>query len=251
MSGHSKWAGIKHKKAIVDAKRGKAFSKISKEITVASKIGGGDPDANPRLRLAVEKAKGVNMPSDKIKRAIMKGTGELPGETYDEIVYEGYGPSGVAIYMEVLTDNKNRTVSEIRHLLTKHGGSLGETGCVAWMFEKAGYILVEKNKAEEDPLMEIALEAGATDMKNEPDEDAYEITTESGDYESVKNAINSAGVEISVAEITMIPKNTVELDEKDSIKVLKLMDFLEDLDDIQNVYSNFDIPKKIMDKVIA
>lgn len=249
MSGHSKWAGIKHKKAVVDAKRGKSFSRIAKEIIVAAKIGGGDPDGNPRLRLAMDKAKGVNMPNDKIKRAIMKGTGELPGENYEETTYEGYGPAGVAIYLEVLTNNKNRTVGEIRHLLTKHGGSLGENGCVAWMFEKNGLILVEKTKADEDNLMEVALDAGASDMKSEPDEDTYEVTTEPSDFESVKKSIEAAGIEMSMAEITMIPKNTVALDEKQATSVLKLMDLIEDHDDVQNAYANFDISQEIIDKV--
>ncbi len=249
MSGHSKWSSIKHKKAAVDAKRGKAFSRIAKEIAVAARLGGGDPDANPRLRLVMDKAKGLNMPGDNIKRAIMKGTGELPGETYDEITYEGYGPAGVAIFIETMTNNKNRTVGEIRHLLTKHGGSLGENGCVAWMFEKSGLILVDKNKADEDKLMEVALEAGAKDMKSEPDEDSYEVTTELADFEGVRKAIEDAGFAISVAEISMIPKNTVELDEKGATKVLKLMDLIEDQDDVQNVYANFDISKEILDKV--
>ncbi len=249
MSGHSKWSSIKHKKAAVDAKRGKAFSRIAKEITVAAKLGGGDPDGNPRLRLAMDKAKGVNMPSDKIKRATMKGTGELPGEIYDEITYEGYGPAGVAIFIETLTNNKNRTVGEIRHLLTKHGGSLGENGCVSWMFEKSGLILVEKAKADEDKLMEVALEAGAKDMKSEPEEDSYEITTEPADYEAVKKAIEDAGIEIAMADISMLPQNSVSLDEKGASQVLRLMDAIEDQDDVQNVYANFEIPQDIMDKV--
>ena len=249
MSGHSKWSSIKHKKAAVDAKRGKAFSRIAKEIVVAAKLGGGDPDGNPRLRLVMDKAKGVNMPGDNIKRAIMKGTGELPGETYDEITYEGYGPAGVAIFIETLTNNKNRTVGEIRHLLTKHGGSLGENGCVSWMFEKSGLILVDKSGSDEDRLLEVALEAGAKDMNSEPDEDLYEITTEQADFEAVKKAIEDAGIEISLAEISRIPKNTVALDEKGASQVLRLIDLIEDQEDVQNVYANFDIPGDILDKV--
>ena len=249
MSGHSKWSSIKHKKAAVDAKRGKAFSRIAKEITVAAKLGGGDPDGNPRLRLVMDKAKGVNMPGDNIKRAIMKGTGELPGETYDEITYEGYGPAGVAIFIETLTNNKNRTVGEIRHLLTKHGGSLGENGCVSWMFEKSGLILVDKSGSDEDRLLEVALEAGAKDMNSEPDEDLYEIITEQADFEAVKKAIEDAGIEISLAEISRIPKNTVALDEKGASQVLRLIDLIEDQEDVQNVYANFDIPGDILDKV--
>ncbi len=249
MSGHSKWSSIKHKKAVVDSKRGKAFSRMAKEITVAARIGGGDPDGNPRLRLVMDKAKGANMPGDNIKRAILKGTGELPGETYDEITYEGYGPAGVAIFIETLTNNKNRTVGEIRHLLTKHGGNLGEDGCVAWMFEKCGLILVDKSGSEEDMLMEVALEAGAKDMKSEPGEDSYEITTELADFEAVRKAIEGAGVKISLAEISRIPKNTVALDEKGASQVLKLMDLIEDQEDVQNVYANFDIPGEILDKV--
>ncbi|UCD36318.1 MAG: YebC/PmpR family DNA-binding transcriptional regulator, partial [Nitrospiraceae bacterium] len=177
MSGHSKWAGIKHKKAVVDAKRGKAFTKVSKELTVAAKIGGGNPDMNPRLRLAVDKARAVNMPADTIKRAIMKGTGELPGVAYEEIAYEGYGPGGVALLIEVMTDNRNRTVGEIRHLLSKHNGNMGETGCVSWMFTQKGYILVNKITIDEDTLMSAALDAGADDFKNDPAEENYEIIT--------------------------------------------------------------------------
>ncbi len=249
MSGHSKWSSIKHKKAAVDAKRGKAFSRIAKEIAVAARLGGGDPDANPRLRLVMDKAKGANMPGDNIKRAVMKGTGDLPGETYDEITYEGYGPEGVAIFIETMTNNKNRTVGEIRHLLTKHGGSLGENGCVSWMFEKSGLILVDKSGVDEDKLMEVAIEAGASDMKSEPDDDSYEITTEPADFEAVRNAIEGSGVEVSMAEISMLPKNTVDLDEKGAVKVLKLMDLIEDQEDVQNVYANFDISKEILEKV--
>ncbi|MFN3395386.1 MAG: YebC/PmpR family DNA-binding transcriptional regulator [Thermodesulfovibrionales bacterium] len=248
MAGHSKWAQIKHKKAHADAKKGRVFTKIVKEISVAARLGGGDPEGNPRLRLAIEKAKEVNMPSDNIKRAIMKGTGELPGVSYEEYSYEGYGPGGVAVLIEVLTDNKNRTVSELRYLMSKHGGSLGEAGCVAWMFEKKGYILVEKGKVDEDTLMSIALDAGAEDMKNDPKEDNYEIITRPEDLNPVKSAIESAGIPVSLAEITMLPKSYVSLDEKNSEQMMRLMEVLEDHDDVQNVYANFDISEAVLAK---
>ncbi len=241
MSGHSKWSQIKHKKANTDAKKGKAFTKIVKEISVAARAGGGDPDGNPRLRLAIEKAKEANMPSDNIKKAIMKGTGELPGATYEESVYEGYGPGGAALLIEVLTDNKNRTVSEIRHILSKHGGNLGEAGCVSWMFEKKGYILVEKSKADEDTLMSLVLDAGAEDMKNDPKEDNYEIITEPENLNAVKEAVTGGGIPVSLAETTMLPKNYVPLEGSASEHMIRLIDTLEDNDDVQNVYSNFDI----------
>src|SRR3990172_6194105 len=189
MSGHSKWATTKHKKAAADSKRGKVFTKITKELTVAAKLGGGDPDGNPRLRTAVDKAKEANMPQDNIKRAVQKGTGELPGVTYEEITYEGYGPGGVALLIECLTDNKNRSVSDIRHILSKNNGSMGETGCVSWMFHQKGYIVVDKQSANEDELMSIALDAGAEDMVNDPAEPNYEIITAPGDFEAVKKAL--------------------------------------------------------------
>jgi len=249
MSGHSKWAQIKHKKAVVDAKRGKIFSKIAKEITVAARLGGGDPDGNPRLRTVLENAREVNMPGENIKRAIMKGTGELPGVSYEESMYEGYGPGGTAILLEVLTDNKNRTVPEIRHIMTKNGGNLGEAGCVAWMFEKKGYILVEKTKIDEDLLMSAALEAGAEDMKNDHGEDSYEIITAPEDVNKVKAALEAAGIPVSLAEITMLPKSYVALDGKSAEQIIRLVDALEDHEDIQNVYTNFDIPDEVMAKV--
>lgn len=242
MSGHSKWAGIKHKKAIVDAKRGKAFSKLSKEITVAAKMGGGNLEMNPRLRLAVDNAKGLNMPGDNIKRAIQKGIGELPGAIYEETVYEGYGPAGVAIMLEVMTDNKNRTVGEIRHTLTKYNGNMGETGCVSWMFDKKGYILVEKSAGDEDTIMSMALDAGAEDFKNDPEEENYEIFTAPEDFNSVKEFLEQKNIPMGLSEITMIPQNYVKLEAKDAGKMLKLIDLLEDHDDVQNVYANFDIP---------
>ncbi|HMK55348.1 MAG TPA: YebC/PmpR family DNA-binding transcriptional regulator [Dissulfurispiraceae bacterium] len=240
MSGHSKWSQIKHKKANTDAKKGKAFTKIVKEITVAARSGG-DPDGNPRLRLAIEKAKEVNMPSDNIKKAVMKGTGELPGVTYEEIIYEGYGPGGAAILLDVLTDNKNRTVSEIRHLLSKHGGNLGEAGCVAWIFDKRGYILVEKTKVDEDTLMSVALDAGAEDLKNDPKEDNYEIITTPENLDAVRNAIMAKNIDVSLAEVTMLPKNYVPLEGGAAEQMIKLIDVLEDHEDIQNVYANFDV----------
>ncbi len=251
MSGHSKWSQIKHKKAHSDAKRGKAFTKIVKEIAVAARIGGGDPDGNPRLRTAIEKAKEVNMPHDNIKKAIMKGTGELPGVSYEEHVYEGYGPAGVAIMIEVLTDNKNRTLPEIRHMLSKHGGNLGETGCVSWLFDKKGYILVEKSKSSEDTVMSAALDAGAEDMKNDPGEDNYEIITAPEDFEAVREALEKAKIPVDSAEVTMIPKNYVLLDDKAADQMIRLMDVLEDHDDVQNVYANFDIPDKVAEKAGA
>lgn len=241
MAGHSKWAQIKHKKAHTDAKRGKVFTKIVKEISVAARIGGGDPGGNPRLRTAIEKAKEANMPSENVKKAIMKGTGELPGVTYEEATYEGYGPGGAAVLIETLSDNKNRTVSEIRHILSKNGGSLGESGCVAWMFEKKGYILVEKAKADEDTLMSLVLDAGAEDMKNDPKEDSYEIITAPDQMEAVKEAITKGGIAVSLAEITMLPKSYVPLEGQTSEQMVRLIDALEDNDDVQNVYSNFDI----------
>jgi YebC/PmpR family DNA-binding regulatory protein len=240
MSGHSKWSQIKHKKANTDAKKGKSFTKIVKEITVAARSGG-DPDGNPRLRLAIDKAKEVNMPSENIKKAIMKGTGELPGVNYEEVIYEGYGPGGAAVLMDVLTDNKNRTVSEIRHILSKNGGNLGESGCVAWIFDKRGYILVDKAKVDEDTLMSIALDAGAEDMKNDPKEDNYEIITAPETLDTVKNAIAGDKMDISLAEVTMLPKNYVPLEGNAAEQMIRLIDALEDHDDIQNVYANFDV----------
>ncbi|GAB6184094.1 YebC/PmpR family DNA-binding transcriptional regulator [Thermodesulfovibrio hydrogeniphilus] len=251
MAGHSKWAQIKHKKAQVDAKRGKIFTKIIREITVAARIGGGDPEKNPRLRVAIEKARDVNMPMENIKRAIMRGTGELGGDAYEEVVYEGYGPGGVAILIEALTDNKNRTVSEIRHILSKHGGSLGESGCVSWIFEKKGYILVNKKNIDEDTLLTAALEAGADDVKNDPKEDNYEIIIAPENLKEVKEALEKAGIKISLSEVTMLPKNYIALEGDDAEKMLKIMEALEDHDDVQNVYANFDISDEVMSKVTA
>jgi YebC/PmpR family DNA-binding regulatory protein len=246
MAGHSKWAQIKHKKAHTDAKRGKTFTKIVKEIAVAARLGGGDVEGNPRLRSAVEKAKEANMPSDNVKKAIMKGTGELPGATYEESTYEGYGPGGVAVLIQVLTDNKNRTVSEIRHLLSKSGGSLGEAGCVSWIFEKKGYILVEKNRIDEDALMSLVLDAGAEDLRNDPKEDNYEVITAPEQFAAIRQALDAEGIPVALAEITMLPKSYVPLDGRTAEQMVRLFDALEDHDDVQNVFANFDIPDEAM-----
>ena len=249
MSGHSKWASIKHKKAHTDAKRGKVFTKIVKEIATAAKLGGGDADGNPRLRTAIDNAKEVNMPHDNIKKAIMKGTGELPGVSYEEYLYEGYGPAGVAVMVEVMTDNKNRTVPEIRHIMSKSGGSLGESGCVSWIFEKKGYILVSKAKTSEDMVMTVALDAGAEDMKNDPQEENFEIITAPEDFAAVKGAVEKAGLPVESADVTMLPKTYVVLDEKTAEQMVRLIDALEDNDDVQNVYANFDIPDDVAEKI--
>ena len=249
MAGHSKWAQIKHKKAHTDAKRGKVFTKIVKEIVTAAKLGGGDPEGNPRLRTAIDKAKEVNMPHDNIKKAVMKGTGELPGVSYEEYLYEGYGPAGVAVMVEVMTDNKNRTVPEIRHIMSKNGGSLGESGCVSWIFEKKGYILVHKSKTSEDVVMTVALDAGAEDMKNDPEEENFEIMTAPEDFTAVKEAVEKAGLPVESAEVTMLPKTYVVLDEKAAEQMVRLIDALEDNDDVQNVYANFDISDDVAEKI--
>ncbi|GAB5047325.1 YebC/PmpR family DNA-binding transcriptional regulator [Thermodesulfovibrio sp. TK110] len=251
MAGHSKWAQIKHKKAQVDARKGKIFTKLVREISVAARLGGGDPEKNPRLRVAIEKAREVNMPSDNIKRAIMKGTGELAGTAYEEVTYEGYGPGGVAVLIEAMTDNKNRTVSEIRHILSKHGGSLGESGCVSWIFEKKGYILVNKKSVDEDTLLSVALDAGVEDVKNDPKEESYEIIVSPENLKNVKETLQKAGINVSLAEVTMLPKNYVPVEGEDAEKMLRLMDALEDHDDVQNVYANFDIPDEAMSKAEA
>jgi YebC/PmpR family DNA-binding regulatory protein len=244
MSGHSKWAGIKHKKAVIDAKRGKTFSKVIREITVAARVGGGDPSVNARLRQVVERAKEANMPADNIKRAIQKGTGELPGVSYEEVVYEGYGPGGAAILLNVLTDNKNRTTSEIRHLFERNGGHLAGAGSVSWLFEKKGLITVKSSKISEDNLMEITLEAGAEDLKREGD--TFEIITSLGDFENVKKAIKEKGIEYDLAEVTMLPKNLKKLDTQTGTQFLRLIDALEELDDVQHTYANFDMPDEVL-----
>lgn len=247
MSGHSKWSSIKHKKAATDAKRGQAFTKVIKEITVAARGGGGDPTSNARLRTAIASAKAVNMPQDNVTRAIKKGTGELPGVSYEEFTYEGYGPGGAAIILEIMTDNKNRTVADIRHMFSKHNGNLGESGCVAWMFNKKGLIVIDSDKVDEDKLMEIALNAGAEDMQR--NEDVFEITTLPEDLESVREAIEKEGIEISLAEVSRIPQTTVNLEGKHAEQMLKLMEKLEDHDDVQHVFANFDIPDEVMENI--
>ncbi len=246
MSGHSKWASIKHKKAATDAKRGRAFTRLIKEITVAARMGGGDPEGNPRLRAAVASAKSQNMPQDNVKRAILKGTGALPGQNFEDVTFEGYGPNGVAVIVEVLTDNRNRTVAEIRHAFGKHGGNLGETGCVNWMFEKKGLILVEQDKADEDELMELAIEAGADDVGQE--DGNYEITTSPAGFEAVKRAIEEKGIPIALAEVSMHPQSTVRLEGKEALRMLRLMDVLEENDDVQEVSANFDIDASVMEQ---
>ncbi len=247
MSGHSKWSSIKHKKAATDAKRGKIFTKLIKEITVAARMGGGDPDANPRLRTAILAAKSENMPKDNIERAIKKGTGELEGVSYEESIYEGYGPGGAAVLVESLTDNKNRTVADIRNIFGKHGGSLGENGCVAWMFEKKGYIAIEGKAVDEDVLMETALEAGADDIRE--DDSNFEVITAPEDFNAVKEAIDVASIPYIVAEITMLPQSTTNLTGKEAELMVRLMDMLEDNDDIQKVYTNADIPEEVMNNL--
>jgi YebC/PmpR family DNA-binding regulatory protein len=240
MAGHSKWANIKHRKAAQDAKKGKVFTKIAKELTVAAKIGqSGDPETNPRLRLALDKARAANMPRDNVERAIKKGLGEGNEANYEDVIYEGYGPGGVAILVQALTDNKNRTVAEVRSTFTKRGGSMGEAGCVAWMFDKKGVITILKDKVDEDTLMMVALEAGAEDVTS--DDEEYEVITEPSTYEDVKKALEANGIQIEYAEITMRPKNKVELSGEDAQKAMTLLEILEDLDDVQEVYSNFEL----------
>jgi len=242
MSGHSKWHSIKHKKAAADAKRGKLFTKIIRELSVSAREGGGDPEANPRLRKAIADAKAVNMPADNIKRAIMKGTGQLEGASYEEVKYEGYGPGGVAIFVEALSDNRNRTVSELRHIFTKNGGRIGESGCVSWMFKRKGYIVVEKDKAAEDRLLDIALASGAEDLRD--DGSNYEIITPPDKYDAVVDALKQNAVEIATSNLGYIPQNYVKLEGKQAQQLLRLMEELEDHDDVQHVWANFDIPEE-------
>lgn len=246
MSGHSKWHSIKHKKAAADSKRGRIFTRLIKEMTAAARGGGGDVDANPRLRLAVATAKAANMPADNIKKAIMRGTGELPGISYEDVNYEGYGPGGVAIFMHVLTDNRNRTVAELRHILSKNGGNLGETGCVGWMFERKGYFVVEKASADEEKLMDLALGAGADDMRE--DGSNFEILTAPESFEPVRAALEKEKIPTASAEISMIPQNYVKLEGKHAQTMLKLMEALEDHEDIQNVWANFDIDESELEQ---
>ena len=246
MSGHSKWHTIKHKKGALDAKRGKIFTKLIKEITVAARTGGsGDVDTNARLRKAVTDAKGMNMPNDTIDRAIKRGTGQLEGVAYDEITYEGYGPSGVAVLVETMTDNRNRTVAEIRHVFSKNGGNMGEAGSVAWMFDKKGYIVVDKAAKSEDELFEIAIEAGADDMQDQGE--VFEIFTSPENFEAVSDAIKAAGIEPQAAEVSMIPQNYIKLETDDAKTMMKLYEALDDNDDVQKVYANFDIDESDMD----
>ncbi len=246
MSGHSKWSTIKHKKAREDAKRGKMFTKLIREITVSAREGGGDPEGNPRLRAAVQAAKAANMPADNMKRAIQRGTGELPGVTYEAVTYEGYGPGGVAVLLEVLTDNRNRTTAEVRHLFGKNGGNLGENGCVAWLFTRKGQILVPRSAAlDEDALMEAALEAGAEDLDSD-DAEYYRITTAPDELHQVKSALEEAGVEVETAEFDMAPSTTVRLEGKPAHQMIRLMEAFDDHDDVQNVWANFDIDDEIL-----
>ena len=247
MAGHSHWAGIKHKKALVDSKRGKVWSKCSKAIIVAAKLGGGDPGMNARLRLAIADAKAARMPKDNITRAIKKGTGELQGGNLEEIVYEGYGAGGVAVFCEILTDNRNRTASEIRKIFETHDGKLGETGCVAWMFERKGLFLIPADKVDEDTLMEVALEGGADDVQQTGDK--FEVTCSVDAYSEVTAVLEKAGIEPEVKQITRIPTNTVDLDAATGRKILKLMDLLDDHDDVQNVSANFNIPDEAMAEI--
>ncbi|MGD9503322.1 MAG: YebC/PmpR family DNA-binding transcriptional regulator [Syntrophobacteraceae bacterium] len=248
MSGHSKWATIRHKKGAADAKRGKIFTKLIKELTVAARMGGGDPMGNPRLRAAIAAAKAENMPRDNIDRAIKKGAGELDGVNYEEINYEGYGPGGVAVLVEVMTDNRNRAASEVRHAFSRSGGSLGEAGCVSWMFDKRGTIVFNKSEYSEEEIMELALEAGAEDVNDQ--EDQVEVVTSMADFEAVKNAFDEKGMKYELAEIAMVPQTSIRIEEeKLAQQILKLMDVLEDLDDVQNAYANFDIPDEIIDAI--
>ena len=248
MSGHSKWHSIRHKKGATDAKRGKIFSRLNKELMVAARMGGGDPSANPRLRQAIAAAKSENMPKDNIERAIKKGTGELEGVNYEEYMYEGYAPGGVALLIEVMTDNKNRAAADIRYVFNKRGGSLGEAGCVAWMFEKKGLIIFDQNQVAEDEVLEVALEAGADEVITT--EDQYEVHTELSAFESVKQAFDDQELRYTMAEITRMPQNTVTIDDESvAAQVLKLMEAIEDADDVQKVYANFDIPDKILQRI--
>jgi len=249
MSGHSKWHTIKHKKGAADAKRGKVFTRIIKELTVAARNGGGDPGMNPRLRTIVAEAKSVNMPADNIKKAIQRGTGELPGVTYEEITYEGYGPGGAALIIETLTDNKNRTVGELRHTLEKYSGNLGASNSVAWMFAKKGYIVVDKTTADEETLLNASLEAGAEDMRD--DGDSWEILSDPSAFEAVRDAVKGLGIEPASAAVSMLPQNYVKLAGKEANQMIKLMDILDEHDDVKQVWSNFDIEEKEIEASLA
>ena len=245
MSVHSKWSKIKHKKGAADAKRGKIFTKLIKEITVAARMGGGDPEGNPRLRTAIAAARAENMPKDNIERGIKKGTGELEGVSYEEASYDGYGPGGAAVLVDCLTDNKNRSVADIKHLFERYGGNLGEPGCVTWIFEQRGLVVFEKDKVDEDQLIDLALEAGAEDVIEEETE--FEVVTAPTDFETVKKAIDDAGLPYTLAEVTKIPKNTVKIEGKKAQQMINLMQALEDHDDVSHVYANFDIADDVME----
>ena len=247
MSGHSKWASIKHKKGALDAKRGKIFTRLIKEITIAAKNGGGDPDSNPRLRTAIAAAKAENMPADNIKRAVQRGTGELPGSTYEEFTLEGYGPGGVALMLDINTDNRNRTVSEIRHAFGKNGGNMAEAGAVSWMFHKKGDIVVPKSATSEDDLMGIVLEAGADDLRD--DGENWEVVTDPSSFEAVVEAVKKAGIHPASAEVAMIPQNYIKLEGQQATTMIRLVEALEEHDDVQNVHSNFDIDAKLLEEV--
>jgi YebC/PmpR family DNA-binding regulatory protein len=249
MSGHNKWSTIKHKKGAADAKRGKLFSKIIKEITIAARMGGGDAEGNPRLRTAVNAARAANMPKDNVEKAIKRGTGEIAGVNYEEITYEGYGPGGVAVLVEVLTDNKNRTVAEVRHIFEKYNGNLGESGCVSWMFKKQGIVVIAADGLDEDEVMETALECGALDVNKEGQ--GFELTADPADVETVRKAVEDKGWKIELAEVTMIPQTTVKLEGKKAEQMLKMMDALDDNDDMQKVFANFDISEEDMLKMSA
>lgn len=249
MSGHSKWSSIKHKKGAADAKRGKIFTKLIKEITTAARMGGGDPETNARLRVAVAQAKAENMPKDNIERAIKKGIGAIEGESYEEYTYEGYGPGGVAILIEVLTDNKKRTTAEIRHILTRMNGNMGEAGCVSWLFSKKGYISFDKKTVDEDKIIELSLDAGAEDVTS--DDNVIEVITDISDFEKVKKVFDSKGLKYIVSEISMIPQTSVKLEGKNAETMLKLMEALEDSDDVQKVYANFDISFEEMERLAS
>ncbi|MBB5022664.1 YebC/PmpR family DNA-binding transcriptional regulator [Desulfurispira natronophila] len=249
MAGHSKWANIRHRKGAQDAKRGKIFTKVAKEITIAAR-NGGDPEMNPALRLALQKAKGVNMPNDNIQRAIKRGTGEIEGVSYEAVTYEGYAPGGIAVLVESLTDNKNRTVAEVRHIFSKRGGSLGESGCVAYMFDRKGIITINSDAASEDDVMMVALESGAEDVKNA--DGIFEVLTAATDFMAVRDAVEEAGIPIETANFSMVPATTIAIeDEKTASQVLNLMEALEDSDEVQDVYMNFDIDNELMERLDA
>jgi YebC/PmpR family DNA-binding regulatory protein len=249
MSGHSKWATIKHKKAATDAKRGRIFTRLIREISIAARVGGGDQVSNARLRSAVLLAKGENMPSENIERAILRGTGQLPGETYEEVTFEGYGPGGVGMLVQVVTSNRNRVVSEIRHIMTKHGGNLGETGSVAWQFHRKGDIVVPKEAADEEKMMSIVLEAGADDLRD--DGSAWEVLTPPESFEPVRDALAAAGIKPTAAEVSLVPQNYIRLTGSEASQMVRLVEALEEHDDVQHVYSNFDIDEKEIQAVVG